>query len=338
VAFESKHIHAPALYGNQWLNGAPVSLHDLDGEVALIDFWDYTRIDCLQAMPYLQEWYRKYRATGLVMVGVHTPEFHFAANTTHVQRAIDRLQIPYPVMLDNDALAWMAYEVRQLPARFLIDKDGFIRFAQLGDGSYWEFERALQQLLAETGYRNELPELMLPIREEDRAGAVCYRPTGEMKLGYLRGALGNTEGYSPESTVEYTDPKIYFPERLYAVGKWMNERECLRFDGEGDEHGSIITLYEANEVNVVMGSRNGSVCEVKLKQDQELLDLSCFGDDVHTLTGNAIVSVDVPRMYKLVNNKQFSRHLLKLTTSNPNLEIYAFSFTTCAIPELIPIN
>jgi hypothetical protein len=87
-----------------------------------------------------------------------------------------------------------------------------------------------------------------------------------------------------------------------------------------------------------MGSRNGSVCEVKLKQDQELLDLSCFGDDVHTLTGNAIVSVDVPRMYKLVNNKQFSRHLLKLTTSNPNLEIYAFSFTTCAIPELIPIN
>jgi thiol-disulfide isomerase/thioredoxin len=338
VAFESKHIHAPALYGNQWLNGAPISLHDLDGEVALIDFWDYTRINCIQAMPYLQEWHKKYRAMGLVMVGVHTPEFHFATDVLRVQQAVERFHIPYPVMLDNDALAWTAYEVRQLPSRFLIDKDGFIRFAQHGEGSYWEFERALQQLLAETGYRNELPELMLPIRDEDRAGAVCYRPTGEMKLGYLRGALGNTEGDSPESTIEYKDPKIYFPERLYAVGKWMNERECLRYDGEGDDLGSIIALYEANEVNVVMGSRDGSVCEVKLEQDQKPIEHSFCGDDVHTVAGNAIVSVDIPRMYQLVNNKQFSHHLLTLTASNPNLEIYAFSFTTCAIPELIPTN
>jgi thiol-disulfide isomerase/thioredoxin len=338
VAFDSKHIHAPALYGNQWLNGVPVSLLDLDGEVALIDFWDFTRTTCLQALPYLQEWYRKYRAMGLVMVGVHTPEFRFAADVSRVQQAVDRLQIPYPVMLDNDAFAWMAYEVRQLPARFLIDRDGFIRFAQQGEGSYWDFERALQQLLAETGYRNELPELMLPIREEDRAGAVCYRPTGEMKLGYLRGALGNNEGYSPESTMQYADPEIYFTDRLYAIGKWMNERDCLRFDGDVSEKGSIVTLYDAKEVNVVMGSRDGFVCEVKLEHDLKPLEQSFCGADVVYSEGSVVVRVDTPRIYKLINNKQFSHHLLKLTTSSTNLQIYAFGFTTCAIPELIPTS
>ncbi len=275
---------------------------------------------------------------GLIVVGVHTPEFHFATDAALVQRAVERLRIPYPVMLDNEALAKMAYEVRQLPARFLVDKDGYIRFAQQGEGSYWEFERALQQLLAETGYRSDLPELMLPLREEDKAGAVCYHPTGEMKLGYLRSALGNSEGISPESTIEYHDPKIYFPERLYAVGKWKNARECLRFDGDAGEHGSIIMLYEAKEVHAVMRSRDGSACEVQVEHDGNLLEQDCCGVDTVFSKNGVMVHVDTPRMYNLINNRQFSHHLLKLTTSNPNLEIYAFSFTTCAIPELISTN
>jgi len=336
VVFDSKHIHAPTLYGNQWLNGAPISLHELDGEIALIDFWDYTRIACLRAMPYLHEWYCKYRERGLVVVGVHTPEFQFATDVANVQRAVEQLQIPYPVMLDNDGLAMMAYEVRQLPARFLVDKDGYISFAQQGEGNYWEFERALQQLLAEAGYRSDLPELMLPLREEDQAGVVCYHPTGEMKLGYLRSAVGNSEGTSPESTIEYCDPKIYFPERCYAIGKWMNGREYMRFDGAVGEYGSMMMLYEAKEVNVVMGSRDGSVCEVRLEHDGKPLEQSCAGEDAAFSKNEVIIHVDIPRMYQLVNNKHFSRHLLKLTTSNPNLEIYALSFTTCAIPELIP--
>lgn len=336
MLFESRHIHAPALYGNQWLNGAPVSLHELDGEITLIDFWDYTRIDCLRAMPYLHEWYRKYRDMGLVIVGVHTPEFRFAANAAHVLPAVERMQIPYPVMLDNDALAMSAYGIRQLPARFLVDKDGFICFEQHGEGNYWEFERALQQVLAETGYRSDLPELMLPLREEDRAGAVCYRATGEMRFGYLRSALGNSEGISPESTIEYHDPEIYLPERVYAAGKWKNGRECMRFDGEPGEQGSMMILYEAKEVHAVMGSKDGSVCEVRLEQDGNMLERTCCGEDVVLSAGDSLIKVDAPQLYSLVRNQQFSHHVLKLTTSNPNLEMYALSFTTCAIPELIP--
>jgi hypothetical protein len=229
--------------------------------------------------------------------------------------------------------------VRHWPTRCLIDRDGFIRFIQYGEGGYIEFERALQQLLTEAGSHGDLPALTVPFRDEDQAGTVCFRPTSELFLGYLRGALGNPEGYNPESTLEYTDPGIYLPERFYATGKWMNERQGLRFDGSEGEDGAILLPYQAVEVNAVMGSRDGSLCEVTLQQDSKPLPKEISGEDIIQLPREqSSLFVDAPRMYTIVRNKEFGSHLLKLTSSNPNLEIYSFSFTTSVIPELIPTN
>ena len=339
MELEPRHIHAPELFGNFWLNSEPISLREHTGEVILIDFWDYTCINCIRALPYLQEWQKKYKAFGLIVIGVHAPEFDFAASQEHVRKALDHFKINYPVMLDNDAIIWNAYSIRYWPTRCLIDRDGYIRFVQHGEGGYIEFERAIQQLLNEAGSHCELPALTVPFREEDHAGAVCFRPTSELYLGYLRGALGNPEGYNPESTLEYTDPGIYLPERFYATGKWMNERQCLRFDGSEGEDGAILLPYQACEVNAVMGSRDGSVCEVKLRQNGEALAMHIRGDDIAQASDDSTsVFIDTPRMYQLIRNSEFGSNLLKLSTSNPNLEIYSFTFTTCVIPELISTN
>jgi hypothetical protein len=211
---------------------------------------------------------------------------------------------------------------------------------QHGEGGYTEFERAIQQLLIEAGCHNELPTLMPPLCDEDQVGAVCYRPTSELFFGYLRGALGNLEGYNPESTIEYADPGIYLPERFYATGKWKNERQCLRFNGSTGEDGAILLPYQAREVNAVIGSKDGSLCEVTIQQNGQPLNKDARGEDtiIHLPGRMTSLFVDIPRMYQLVHNKEFGSHFLKLTTSNPNLEVYTFSFTTCVIPELISAN
>ncbi|MCX6120182.1 MAG: redoxin domain-containing protein [Ignavibacteriales bacterium] len=339
MELEPKHIHAPELYGNFWLNSEPISLRDYSGEVVLIDFWDYTCVNCIRTLPYIQEWQKKYKTFGLTVVGVHTPEFEFGASQERVQKALENFKITYPVMLDNKAIIWNAYSVRYWPTRCLVDRDGYIRFVQHGEGGYVEFERAIQQLLSEAGSHGELPALTVPFREEDRTGAVCFRPTSELYLGYLRGALGNPEGYNPESTLEYTDPGIYLPERFYATGKWMNERQCLRFDGNEGENGGILFPYQAREVNAVMGSRDGSVCEVGVQQNSQPLRKEIAGEDIILWSKQqSSLFVDVPRMYTIVRNKEFGSHLLKLITANPKLEVYSFSFTTSVIPELISTN
>jgi thiol-disulfide isomerase/thioredoxin len=336
---EPKHIIAPELYGSFWLNSEPIALHEHRGEIILIDFWNYTSIKCIRTLAYIQEWQKKYKAFGLIVVGVHTPEFEFASSFEHVQNAVKKFNINYPVMLDNEAFIWNSYSVREWPTRCLIDRDGYIRFVQHGEGGYVEFERGIQQLLSEAGSRGELPELTVPFREEDRAGAVCFHPTSNLYLGYLRGALGNPEGYNPESTLEYSDPGIYLPERFYATGKWMNERQCLRFDGSEGDTGAILLPYQACEVNAVMGSRNGSLCEVAVQQNDLPLIKEIFGEDIVLFPKqHTSLFVGIPRMYTIVRNKEFENHILKLSTSNPNLEIYSFSFTTSVIPELISEN
>ncbi len=256
-----------------------------------------------------------------------------------MQKAVENFKITYPVMLDNEAIIWNAYSVRYWPTRCLIDRDGYVRFIQHGEGGYIEFERAIQQLLSEAGSRGEMPALTVPFREEDQTGAVCFRPTSELYLGYLRGGLGNPEGYNPESTLEYTDPGIYLPERFYASGKWMNERQCMRFNGSEKEEGAIFLPYQAKEVNAVMASRDGSLCEVTVQQNSQPLPKEIFGEDiVKLLKKQTSLFVDMPRMYAIIRNKEFGSHLLKMITLNPNLEIYSFSFTTSVIPELISTN
>jgi thiol-disulfide isomerase/thioredoxin len=339
TSFERGNIRAPELFGNFWFNSEPITLRELRGRVALLEFWDYSSAGCLRTRPYLKEWRSKYREFDLVIIGVHTPQFKFGRDPENVEAALRRLEIDYPVVTDNDAIIWTAYSNRMWPSRFLVDKDGFVRFSHQGEGGYDQFERAIQSLLVEVGYRGLLPELLSPMRLADYPGAVCFRPTAEVQLGYLRGTLGNPEGYSPESTILYDDEGFHLDGRMYLKGKWYNEREGVRFDGENGEEGFATLAYEALEVNSVMGGVDRTSAVVFAFQDSKPLTKENAGLDVRfDDDGQSFVLVDSPRLFNVICNAEFGQHALSLKTNSPGLEIYSMSFVTGVIPELLPTN
>jgi len=338
MELQPKHIQAPQILGDFWFNSEPVSIRDRQGiNVFLIDFWDYSCINCLRTLPYIKDWQRKYQDFGLAVVGVHTPEYKFSHSPDVIQRALKNLGIEYPVVSDNEAIVWSAYGVRFWPTRVLVDVDGYVRFMQHGETGYHEFERATQQLLVEAGYRGELPDLTKPMRDTDEPGAALYQSTREMHLGYLKGTIGNPEGFSIESTVEYSDQGMHLPERFYANGKWMSEKDFICFKGLAGDQGTIALKYEAREVNAIINSKDGSRIEVTVTQDEKPLTDRNAGLDVVLMNPEkSVINVDTPGLYRLVKNPDFQSHSLKLTVKNPGIEIYAFSFVTAAIRDVVP--
>lgn len=141
---------APEFAGiQQWLNSEPLTMKSLRGKVVLVDFWTYTCINCIRTLPYVTGWHRKYKDKGLVVVGVHTPEFPFERSTDNVRKAIGRFGIQYPVAQDNSYATWEAYRNQYWPAVYLIDKQGRVVYSHFGEGRYEETEAAIQRLLAQ---------------------------------------------------------------------------------------------------------------------------------------------------------------------------------------------
>ena len=339
IAFERGNIRAPELFGNHWLNSEPLTIRELRGSVVLVEFWDYANTASARTLPYLREWSARYRDFDLRIIGVHTPQFKFGRNPENVEAAIGKARIDYPVVTDNDGVIWTAYSSRMWPTRFLVDRDGFLRYSHQGEGAYEQFERGIQTLLIEAGYRGVFPELLPPIREADAPGAICHRATSEIQLGYLRGTLGNTEGHGPESTVLYSDTGFRLPGRLYLDGKWFSEREGVRYDGEPGESGRASVLYEAVEVDSIMSVEGGGPAKVFALQDKQSLTKINAGIDIlFEEDGRSYLLVDSPRRFNVVVNREFGLHELELSLREPGVEVFAMNFVTGVIPELVSVN
>jgi thiol-disulfide isomerase/thioredoxin len=332
-------VRARELYGDYWFNSEPVPVSALRGSVILIHFWDYTCASCIRSLPYVKEWQKKYQPFGLTVVGVHTPRFPFGQNPEVVEKAVRGFGVRYPVVMDNVALIASNYDSRTWPTVFLIDKNGFLRYRKEGEGNYASTEHAIQTLLYDAGVGEELPLPMKAIRDIDRVGAVCYRATPEIQAGYLRGSIGNVEGYSPESVVHYADPGIYLDGRFYAVGDWMNGRDSLRLDQFGGGEGSIIFDYQAVEVGGVLRQEGKGNVEVDVRQDDRYLSSEIRGEDVRIGgDGRSFLVVTEPRLYNIVRNREYGEHVVKLTAHGSTLAVHAFSFLTAVIPELVSNN
>lgn len=337
--FQIRQVPAHELYGDFWFNSDPVPITALHGRVILLDFWDYTDCSSLRALPYLKEWHRRYNSYGLVVVGVHVPKFPFGKNPKYVERAIGRLAITYPVVMDNASLIWSGYGNRVWPTKHLIDKEGFVRCVVTGEGNYSAFEQEIQSLLYNAGVRDELPLVMGPVRESDRTGVVSYKATPELFAGYLRGSLGNVEGYSPESTVHYNDPKIYLDGRFYVDGDWLNERNSLHHHEDVERDGQIVLSYQGLEVNTVMNAEDGVEFEATVHQDDRFLTEEDKGEDVlFGSEGRSYVRIGEPKMYNIVRNQEFGEHILRFSTRSNACGLYSFAFVSAAIPEMVSSN
>ncbi|MDP9236977.1 MAG: redoxin domain-containing protein [Chloroflexota bacterium] len=332
---EQGPVRAPEFPANvTWLQGGPFKLADLRGRPVLIDFWDYTCVNCLRTLPYVNEWHRRYGPLGLTVVGVHAPEFSFARDAGNVQRSVREQGIDYPVVLDNDYAIWQAYTNRYWPAKYLVDGHGYLRYYHHGEGAYAETEGAIQRLLKESFPQILLPALMDPVRAEDATGALCYRVTPELYLGYQRGLIGNVAGVIPDHPSTYRDPGKHLDGNAYLDGDWLLAGEYLARPAGASGTSQLIVPYMAKEVNLVIHPPTyGGTATFSVQQDGAALAPEDAGADVVAGDTVSLLSIDAPRLYRIVNNREIDRHELTLTTTSDGVALYAFTFTSCLVPS-----
>lgn len=197
---------APELRMTEWLQGGPLALAELRGRVILLDFWDYACVNCLHTLPYLKSWHQRYESLGLTIIGIHAPEFQFAQAASQVRDAVQQLEIPYSVALDNQFLTWSRYACKAWPTKFCIDAEGRLRAVHQGEGAYSATERLIQTLLAEINPKAHFPVPMTPVQGIDRPGALCLRATPELYCGWGRGVLENGSNRRESSVQTYCLP------------------------------------------------------------------------------------------------------------------------------------
>lgn len=319
----------------KWLNSPPLTMSALRGKVVLIDFWEYTCVNCIRTLPYLKAWNDKYKDKGLVIVGVHTPEFKFAREEPNVAHAIKSFNLTYPIILDSDYAVWNTYGNRFWPAKYLIDAQGYVRYFHFGEGGYEATEAKIQSLLREANPRVELPAITRPIRGTDRPGAVCYPVTPELYVGYERGAheetFGNPEGYHPEKSFTYKDPGRMEDGRIYLQGAWRSSPEAMISTRASTTPRDYLRIrYHALEVNAVIKPEEGKPIRVWVTHDGRPVTRADAGTDIRwDDDGQSFITVDRPRMYSLVHNARYGQRQLKLAPAESGLGIYSFTFVSC---------
>jgi thiol-disulfide isomerase/thioredoxin len=336
---EQGKVRAPEI-GNVWLNSSPLSFRQLRGRAVLVDFWDYTCVNCIRTLPYVQAWYERYRSKGLAVIGVHTPEFTFAQYEANVERGVREFGLTYPIVIDSNREIWKAFANRYWPTKYLLDKDGYLRYGHFGEGNYAETEEVIQELLREIDPGVLLPALMDPVREEDHVGAVCYRPTGELYLGHRRGRIGNEGGFKEDQTADYSFSPASFPASMeenffYASGRWASTAEYFEAADSGTH--SLRLKFDASAVNLVMAAPRRTAAEVVILQDGKALTREQATRDTRfrpaSIAGEeeSYVVIDSARMYFLVDNHDYGSHELELRCS-PGVAAFAFTYTSCIDP------
>lgn len=333
--FEQKY-RAPEIYGENWFNSEPILLSANRGSVICICFFDFADQGSIRILPYLKEWYNRYKHFGMIFIGLHSPKFPFSKDFNFVENLIKNYKLDFPIVTDNEHYLRGIFKVRFIPTVMLIDRAGYIRYLQEGEGYYYNLEIAIQTLLIDAGYRGDLPEILEPLREEDRQGIQCYRCTPEILVGYQRGSIGNVEGYFPQSVYYYQDPGIYLEGRVYLSGMWFVNKYFIKPEKNIQGNNYLVVLYRAKEVNAVLGSENNHDVKIFVKQDNNYLTEDTAGADIAIDNEKrSFLIVKESRLYNLVINPEFGEHIISLIPESDLLKFYSMSFVTAPISELI---
>lgn len=327
-------LRAPELIPGIWIQGPEVSIAASRGAVVLVDFWESTCINCLRTLPYLRAWHERYAGRGLIVVGVHTPEFEITAAPALVAAAVRDEKIPYPVLLDSERATWQIFANHYWPAKYLVDARGYLRYEHFGEGAYGYTEEWIQRLLQEAGDDRPMPQVLAPVREEDRPGALCYPATRETYIGYHRGRLMAPEGYRPGEEVRHAGlPEPPEPGTFTVRGLWRHEAEYLEVREPNAPNAELEMLCDASGVQLVVGSPQDPLApaagELEIEVDGAPVPVEERGRDVQERDGRTIATWDRSRMVWLVESNEFRRRRLLLRFASPGTRIYAFTFSTC---------
>jgi thiol-disulfide isomerase/thioredoxin len=285
---------APPLEAEGWLNSEPLRAADLRGKVVVYDFWTYSCVNCVRTIPYLRAWYARYRPDGLVIIGVHSPEFEFEKSDANVSRAVERLDVTWPVAFDDDMAIWNSFANRYWPAKYVTDRRGRVRYVHFGEGAYRETEDVLRELLgvAATASRAASPD--------EPAASVDTRITPETYLGEDRGP---------------GDAKI--------AGAWRRDGEHVESAASG---ATIELAYRAREVNLVM-EPVGAAVDVVVELDGRPLPARYRTSQTQIdAAGRTFVRVDQPDLFRLVLGPSVENHTVRLTPQAAGVRAFAFTF------------
>jgi thiol-disulfide isomerase/thioredoxin len=313
--------------------GRPINLKDLKGKVVLVDFWTYSCINCIRTLPYLVDWNEKYADKGLIIVGVHSPEFEFEKNIDNVKAAVQKYGIKYPVIQDNDKGTWDAYQNRYWPRKYLVDNEGYIRYDHIGEGGYAETEKVIRSLLAERAAQTGISAINLDTNTNTttpkNVQSVDFTKvkTPELFFGYefARAPLGNSEGFKPNQTVTYSVPQRsdLKPNTIYLIGDWKNNADNMELQSDT---GRIALAYSAKSVNIVAGGKGegGGGEELSISENGvALTNKSGRGID---LSEQGKLVVDGQRLYNLVMHEGYDWRSLIIDVKGKGFQIYTFTF------------
>lgn len=306
-----------------WLNSPPLTGAALHGKVVLVDFWTYSCVNCLRALPHVRAWADKYRDQGFVVVGVHTPEFDFEKDVANVRRALGELGITYPVAVDSNYKIWRAFRNQYWPAHYFIDAQGRIRHHHFGEGNYEESERVIRALLAEAGH---------PVADDGYVAAagsgVQMAPdmaqvgSPETYIGYARAErFVSPGGQVKERSRDYVLPAQWSLNQWALGGRWTlhGEKAVL-----GDTGGRILYRFHARDLNLVLGpGRDGKPIRFRVRVDGQPPGAN-HGSDVDA-DGNGRVTTQ--RLYQLVRSSGSVRdRTFEIEFLDPGVEAFAFTF------------
>jgi len=287
-------------------------------KVVLYDIWTYSCINCIRTLPYINAWNEKYADKGLLIIGVHSPEFEFEKDINNVRTAVGNYEIKYPVVLDNDMKTWKAFENRYWPRKYIADSEGYIRYDHIGEGGYAKTEKIIQQLLEERshllGLNVAAAQPLVDLEEHKFSSS----QTPELYFGYSfafgRNQLGSSEGFKPDQIVTYSIPNKLQEDYFYLEGQWQNFDDRMKLVSE---NGKIVLPYFAKSVNIVAAGQS----ELQILLDGNLIKSEDAGTDVI----DGLVRVSDERLYNIISTKQAASHTLTVM-AKPGFEIYTFTF------------
>ncbi|WP_251472805.1 cytochrome c biogenesis protein DipZ [Stenotrophomonas lactitubi] len=317
----------PSLSGaTGWLNSPPLSAEQLRGKVVLIDFWTYSCINCLRAMPFVHEWAQRYRDHGLVVVGVHTPEFAFERDPRNVMKAVQQLKVEYPVALDNQYSIWRAFNNRYWPAHYFIDAQGNIRGHQFGEGNYAHSELVIRRLLVEAG-QTDLPPPADPAAA-DLQGVATQADMGNLRspetyLGHARAEqFASPGGQRADAAFGYTLPSTLALNQWGLSGQWRVNDEAAQLQRAG---GRIAFQFHARDLHLVLApGEDGTPVRFRVLLDGKPLPAADAGADV---AADGTGTVNEHRLYQLIRQQgTIGPHRFEIEFLDAGVQAYAFTF------------
>ncbi len=317
----------PSLAGaSGWLNSPPLDAQGLRGKVVLVDFWTYSCINCLRALPYVRQWHERYRDHGLVVIGVHAPEFAFERDVRNVQRAVEQLGVEYPVALDNDFAIWRGFNNRYWPAHYFIDAQGRIRAHHFGEGNYAQSEQIIRQLLREAG--NTLPGDAAPaLQNTVRGGVERAADMGNLKspetyIGHARAEnFVSPGGQRAGVAFDYAVPATLALNQWALGGRWRVGEQDAQLQQAG---GRIAFRFHARDLHLVLAPpAAGKPVRFKVRIDGQAPG-AMAGDDVDA---EGAGQVDGNRLYQLIRQHgEVKERRFEIEFLDPGVHAYAFTF------------